>query len=101
MDQLLPLALPLIVGTLTFGALQGLKRASQVVDRQPALIKRAVALGIAFVVTIVAERLGVPSPCSLSAAEACLSQLTPSAVQALVGALVAMAMHSVAKPVAA
>jgi hypothetical protein len=90
-------ALPLVVGTVTFGLVQLLKQGSAFINSQPALVKRALAVAVAFVVTVLAETVGMPSPCTLAGAEGCLESLTPNAVEGLVGALVAMALHSVAK----
>lgn len=101
MSDLLTLSLPLIVGPLTFLAVQGLKKGSAVLDAQGAIVKRTAALVIAFAVTVLAEKLGVASPCSVGAAEACMESLTPAAVSSLISALVAMAAHSLVKGKAA
>lgn len=101
MPELLTLALPLIVGSLTFIAVQLVKHASTFVDEQPAAVKRLLALAIAFSVTWLAELAGASSPCTVAAAEGCLQSLTPTAVQGVIAALVAMAVHSLRKPAVA
>lgn len=101
MSDLVTMLLPLVVGTLTFLAVQGVKRLSAVVEAQPPALKRILALGIAFALTWLAERVGAPSPCTVATADGCLQSLTPTAIQGLVGALVAMAVHSLKKPAAA
>lgn len=101
MNELMMAALPLIVGLITFFAVQLLKQVSAFVEAQPALVKRGLAVAIALAVTLFAEWAGAVSPCSLGAAEGCLEALTPSAVQGLVAALVAMATHSLTKREAA
>lgn len=101
MTDLVIMLVPLVVGTLTFAAVQGLKRVSALVEAQSPAAKRILALVIAFSITWLAERLGTPSPCTVAAAEGCLESLTPTAIQGLVGALVAMAVHSLKKPAVA
>lgn len=97
MTQLMMALLPLIVGLITFTAVELAKRASAFVEAQPALVKRGLAVAIALTVTLFAEWAGAVSPCSVAAAEGCLESLTPSAVQGIVAALVAMATHSLTK----
>lgn len=101
MPELVTMSLPLVVGTLTFLAVQLVKRTSTLVDAQGPATKRILALVIAFSVTWLAERLGTSSPCTVAAAEGCLQSLTPTAIQGLVAALVAMAVHSLKQPAAA
>ena len=72
MNDLVIMLVPLVVGTLTFAAVQGLKRVSALVETQSPAAKRILALVIAFSITWLAERLGTPSPCTVAAAEGCL-----------------------------
>lgn len=97
MTDLMTALLPLLVGLITFTAVELVKRASAYVEAQPPLAKRGLAVAIALTVTLVAEWAGAVSPCALGAAEGCLGALTPTAVQGLVAALVAMATHSLTK----
>lgn len=99
MRDLLAVSLPLIVGPLTYLAVQGIKRASGWMDAQPALMKRTLAVVIAFSLTVLAEQLGVPAPCSVADPD-CFGRLTPHVIEGFVAALVAMAVHSVVKPAA-
>ena len=97
-NALLQLTLPLVVGLLTFGAVQALKWASPTVNAMDPLIKRLVVVLLAFGITALATVAGVPSPCSVADADACLGALTPEALQTLMAALVATGMHTLTKP---
>jgi hypothetical protein len=87
----LSLALPLLVGPLTFAVMQGLKRVSAWVDAQSAFVKRLAVAGIALVLTLLSTLTGVTIPCE--AEVNCLAVLDHDTVKALVGAVVALAMH--------
>jgi len=92
---LLQLALPLLVGPITFAIMQGLKNLDATVDGLGAWPKRAAVAGIAVLLTFGAKAAGVPLSCDINADVNCLSALDQDTVKALVGAVLAYALHFV------
>jgi hypothetical protein len=92
--KLLEMLLPLLLGPLAFAVMQLGKRASDALDRLPAMTKRVVVLGLAWALTWVAHTLGVELQCDATVdAAACFGGMTQDTVQALLAALVAFALH--------
>lgn len=97
----LSLLLPVIVGPLTFVTMQSIKRLSAFVDAQSPTVKRFAVAAIAFALTLVGKLTGVDVPCTPD--ENCLALLDQDTVKAVVGAVLAYALHGIknaAKPVA-
>jgi hypothetical protein len=92
---LLQLALPLLVGPITFAIMQGLKNLDATVDGLGAWPKRAAVAGIAVLLTFGAKAAGVPLSCDINADVNCLAALDQDTVKALVGAALAYALHFV------
>jgi uncharacterized membrane protein YphA (DoxX/SURF4 family) len=92
------LALPLIIGPLAFVLTQQLKSAIAVLDAAPPRVKQAVVLALSFLLAGAVKFAGgyLPSTCA-SADEtlACVTALTdPEAMQVIVSALLAFALHA-------
>src|SRR5437868_2011969 len=100
-SRAIALALPLIVGPIAFLLTQWLKRSIGALDKAKPAVKQAVVLVISFVLAGVAKFAGpyLPAGCDASAdAVACLDALTdPQAMQVIVSALFAYALHASAK----
>lgn len=90
----LTLLTPIIVGPLTFLAMQGLKATNALVDAQSPTVKRFLVALIAASLTSVAAVLGVNIECDAEAATSCLATLDKESVKALVAAIVAFAVHA-------
>jgi hypothetical protein len=95
--MLLPLVLPLVVGPLSFVAMQALKTFSRTVDSLPPVAKRFAVAAIAVLLTLVGKATGVDLQCDVNAAVNCLSALDQDAVKAVIGAALAYGIHY-AKP---
>jgi hypothetical protein len=92
-SALLSLALPLLVGPITFAIMQVLKTASAKVDALPSVAKRFAVAAIAVALTFGAKAAGVDLHCDLSTDANCLTALDQDTVKALVGAALAFGMH--------
>lgn len=89
----LTLLTPIIVGPLTFLAMQGLKSTNAMIDTLPPVAKRFLVALIAAALTSIGAALGVNIECDPEAATSCLATLDKEAVKAIVGAIVAYAVH--------
>lgn len=90
----LTLLTPILVGPLTFLAMQGLKTTNALIDAQSPLVKRFLVALIAASLTSIGAVLGVNIECDAEAATSCLATLDKEAVKAIVGAIVAYAVHA-------
>ena len=92
------LALPLIIGPLAFIITQQLKAAIAALDTAPARVKQAVVVALSFILAGGVQFVGsyLPPICAApSEPLTCLTALTdPEAVQVIVSALLAFALHS-------
>lgn len=91
------LALPVVLGPLSYILMGLLKTAAAFVDRQPAFLQRGMVILIAAMIATVANIAGADLPCLNDAAGCSLADLDRTAVQAILGSLVAMAMHALKK----
>lgn len=89
----LSLMLPVIIGPLTFVAMQFIKTASAAVDKLPALAKRFVVAAIAVVLTIAGNAAGIDLSCNPEGGTTCLEVLDKDAVKALLSTGIAFALH--------
>ena len=96
-NMVLSLLVPVIVGPLTFAAMQALKVASATVDKLPPIAKRFAVAVIAVVLTVVGRVTGVDVTCDPESAENCLALLERDEVKAIIGASLAFALHWVKK----
>lgn len=85
---------PVVIGPLTFLAMQALKTTNAAIDALPPMAKRFAVAGIAIVLTLVANATGVQIACDVNAGVNCLELLDKDAVKAFVAALVAFAIHA-------
>lgn len=92
-NMVLSLLVPVIVGPLTFAAMQALKVASATVDKLPPIAKRFAVAVIAVVLTVVGRVTGVDVACDAEASENCLALLGRDEVKAIIGASLAFALH--------
>lgn len=90
----LTLLTPLVVGPLTFLAMQGLKATNALIDAQSPTVKRFLVALIAAALTSIGAALGVNIECDPDAAVSCLATLDKEAVKAIVAAIVAFAVHA-------
>jgi len=86
---------PVIIGPLTFLAMQGMKRTSALVDTLPVNAKRVAVMLIATTLTMVGSATGVTVECDPDAAVSCLETLDKDAVKAIVGSALAFALHAI------
>lgn len=84
---LVPIFLPLVTGFLTTGSMQWLKKISDFIDSLPATIKPLVVFALSTAITIAAKAAGV----ALNVTD--LGALSSTDVQAVLGGLVAIALH--------
>ena len=91
---LLNLLGPLVIGPLTFLAMQGIKGTNAAVDALPPLAKRFAVAAIAVVLTLLANLTGVEVACNVEAGVNCLEALDKDAVKGVVAAGVAFALHA-------
>lgn len=96
-NMLLSLLLPVILGPLTFAAMQALKIASATVDKLPPFAKRLAVAVIAVALTLLSNLTGVQVACDPEAATNCLELLDKDAVRAMLSALIALSLHWVKK----
>jgi hypothetical protein len=89
----LSLALPLIIGPLTFVVMQGLKTVSAAVDALPPTAKRFAVAGIAVGLSLVGQATGLNLACTPDAGTTCLELLDADAVKAILSAAIAFALH--------
>lgn len=89
----LTLLTPIVVGPLTFLAMQGIKATNALIDAQSPLVKRVLVAVIAVGLTNVAALLGVNVQCDPDTTTSCLAALDKEAVKAMVAAAVAYAVH--------
>ena len=98
-SRALALAVPVVVGPLAFVLTQWLKRSIAVLDAARPAVKQAVVLALSFVLAGVVKYAGayLPPLCSGgSDAAGCLSAIAdPQAMQVIVAALLAYALHAV------
>lgn len=94
-SAILSLALPLLVGPITFAVMQVIKTASAKVDALPSVAKQVAVAAIAVALTFGAKAAGVDLHCDLSTDANCLTALDQDTVKALIGAGLAYAIHFV------
>jgi len=92
-STVLSLALPLLIGPITFAVVQVLKTASATIDNLPPIAKRFAVAAIAVALTFAGKAAGVNVSCSAEAN--CLTALDNDTVKALVGAALAFGIHFV------
>lgn len=98
MNRLVLTALtPVLIGPLTFLAMQWLKKLSQKVDSLPSNAKRVSVMVIASTLTLLGSALGIDFNCSADETANCLNTLDKDAVKAVVSAVVAYVLHAVKK----
>jgi len=93
----LALAVPLVVGPLAFVLTQWLKRSIAVLDAARPAVKQAVVLALSFVLAGVVKYAGayLPPLCGGGDASGCLNAIAdPQAMQVIVAALLAYALHA-------
>ena len=90
---MLTLAMPVIIGPLTFLVMQGAKAVSATIDALPATAKRIAVLVVASLLTMLGSWAGVDFACDPEAAVSCLATLDKDAVKAAVGAVIAFVLH--------
>lgn len=93
--QAFNLILPIILGPVVFGLVQGLKAMSGWIDARPAWQKKALVPAIAILVTAGTSLAGQPISCDAAAANVadCLQQFSPEMLKAILGSGVAFGMH--------
>lgn len=96
--QLLPIVLPLVLGQVATFVVRWLKQGIAALDRAPDTVKRAVLLGVSFVLGGIAHVVttpGVlPNACVLGDAAQCLAALAdPNAVTVILTAVIAHVLH--------
>jgi hypothetical protein len=74
--------------------MQGLKSTNAMIDALPPTAKRFAVALIAAALTAIGAALGINIECDAEAATSCLATLDKEAVKALVGAIVAYAVHA-------
>lgn len=89
----LSLALPMVLGPLTFVVMQGLKALSVAIDNLPAMAKRFVVAGIAVGLSLLGGAAGLDLTCNPDAGTTCLELLDKDAVRALLSTGIAFALH--------
>lgn len=98
LTQALGLVLPLIVGPLAYLITQQLKLGIASLDAAPARLKQAFVLILSFLIAGAVKYAGsyLPPICAVAGdASACLTALTdPQAMQVIVSALLAYAIHA-------
>ena len=94
---LLSLLGPVVIGPLTFAAMQAIKGLNATVDALPPLAKRVAVAVIATVLTLIASVTGAPIHCDVNSDVNCLALLDQDAVKAIVAAGVAFALHGLKK----
>lgn len=98
LTQALGLALPLIVGPLAYLITQQLKLGIAPLDAAPARVKQALVFALSFLIACAVKYAGsyLPPICAVAGdASACLTALTdPQAMQVIVSALLAYAIHA-------
>jgi len=85
--------LPLVIGPLAFVVMQGLKSLSVTVDALPPTAKRIAVMVIAIALTALGTLAGVDFQCNADAGVNCLSHVDQDAVKAVIGTVLAYAMH--------
>lgn len=90
---ILSLAMPLLVGPITFAIMQGLKTASATIDALNPWIKRGAVAAIAVGLTLLGKVAGISITCDPNAAVNCLTSLDNDTVKALVSAGLAYGLH--------
>ena len=97
-SRALSLAVPLVIGPLAFALTQWLKRSIAAIDAARPAVKQAVVLALSFVLAGVVKMAGgyLPSLCDGgSDAVGCLNAIAdPQAMEVIVAALVAYALHA-------
>ena len=97
-SRALALSLPLVIGPIAFLLTQWLKRSIAVLDAARPAVKQAVVLALSFVLAGVVKVAGsyLPPLCDAgSDAVGCLSAIAdPQAMQVIVAALLAYALHA-------
>jgi NAD-dependent oxidoreductase involved in siderophore biosynthesis len=88
---------PVVIGPLTFLAMQWLKKLSQKIDSLPSTAKRIAVMVIASTLTLLGSALGIDFNCSTDATVNCLDTLDKDAVKAVVSAAIAYILHVVKK----
>jgi hypothetical protein len=95
-SRAMALALPVVIGPLAFVLTQWLKRSIAVLDAARPAVKQAVVLALSFVLAGVVKYAGayLPPLCG-SDAVGCLNAIAdPQAMQVIVAALLAYALHA-------
>lgn len=87
------LALPVVLGPLTFVVMQGLKALSAAVDRLPPMAKRFAVAVIAVGLSLLGNAAGIDLACNPDGGTTCLEVLDKDAVRAILSALIAFALH--------
>jgi hypothetical protein len=90
---MLTIAMPVIIGPLTFLVMQGAKAVSATIDALPATAKRIAVLMVASLLTLLGSWAGVDFNCDLDGAVSCLDTLDKDAVKAAIGAAIAFVLH--------
>lgn len=90
-------AVPVVIGPLAYLLMGAIKTVAAFVDRQPAFLQRGMVVVIAFVIATVAQLTGTDLACVDTAVGCTLRDLDRPAVEAILGAAVAMAMHALRK----
>ncbi len=90
---MLTIAMPIIIGPLTFLVMQGAKAVSATIDALPATAKRIAVLVIATALTMLGSWAGVDFNCDPDAAVSCLDTLDKDAVKSAVAAILAFVLH--------
>jgi hypothetical protein len=91
---LLNLLGPLVIGPLTFLAMQGIKGLNVTIDALPAVAKRIAVAVIAVGLTLLADVTGVDVACDVEAGVNCLTTLDKDALKGIIAAIVAFALHA-------
>lgn len=89
----LTLLTPIIVGPLTFLAMQGLKATNALIDAQSPFVKRLLVAVIASALTAISAATGINVACDVQSGANCLAELDKETVKAIVAAIVAYAVH--------
>lgn len=91
----LTLLTPILVGPLTFLAMQGLKATNALIDAQSPTVKRFLVALIAAALTTIGAALGINIECDAEAATSCLATVDKEAVKALVATILAYVIHAI------
>lgn len=88
------LALPVVLGPLTYLVMAWLKVLATVIDRSPAVVQRAAVVVIAVCIAAAAEWTGVKLECVGQEPGCTLADVDVPLVKAVLGSVVAMVMHA-------